>query len=45
LLLDAGLSRLANGHNANDCCNPDRDAEDRQNAAHLVSEERNESGL
>ena len=45
LLLDAGLPRFADGHNANDCRNPDSDAQHRQNAAHLVSEERNESGL
>jgi hypothetical protein len=45
LLLDAGLSRIAYGHNADDSRNADRDSQDSQNAAHFISEQRNESGL
>ncbi len=45
LLLDAGLSRLADGHDANDGRNPYRDSQDSQDAPHLISEQRNESGL
>jgi hypothetical protein len=40
LLLDARLSRFADSHNANHRCDPDGYPQDRQDAAHLVSEER-----
>jgi len=40
LLLDASLPRLADSHNANDRCDPDGDAQDRQNAPQLVSKQR-----
>jgi hypothetical protein len=40
LLLDPRLSRFANGDNANHRCDPDSDAQDRQDAAHFVSEQR-----
>jgi hypothetical protein len=45
LLLDTGLSRFADGHNANDCRDAYRDPQDSQDAAHLVSEQRDECGL
>src|SRR6266481_939102 len=45
LLLDAGLPRFPDSNDAYDCHNTYRDSQDSQNAAHLISEERNESGL
>jgi hypothetical protein len=45
LLLDTGLSRFADSHDANDCRNAYRYSQDSQDAAHLIPEERNESRL
>jgi hypothetical protein len=39
LLLDPGLSGVADGHNTDDSGNPNGDAQDRQDASHLVPEE------
>ncbi len=40
LLLDPRLSRFADSHNANHRRDTDGDSQDSQNAAHLVSEQR-----
>ena len=44
LLLDAGLSRFANGYDANHRGDPDGDAEDGEDASHLVAEQGNDGG-
>src|SRR4029077_3127905 len=44
LPLHLGLARLADGDHANDRRDADRDAEDREQAAHLVREQRPERG-
>jgi len=40
LLLDSRLSGFANGHDTDYCCNPDGYPQNRQDASHLVSEQR-----
>ena len=42
LLLDSRLSRFANGHDADHGGNPDGDPQNRQDASHLVSEQRHQ---
>src|SRR6516162_2226385 len=42
LLFDARLSRAADSDHTDYRRNPDRDSQDRQNASHLVSEERHQ---
>src|SRR6516164_9553003 len=42
LLFDARLSRSADSDHTDYRRNPDRDSQDRQNASHLVSEERHQ---
>jgi hypothetical protein len=42
LLLDSRLSRFANGHDADHCRNPDGYPQNRQDASHLVSEQRHQ---
>ena len=44
LLLDSRLSRVANCHDTDDRRNPDGDSQNRQDASHLVSEQRNQGG-
>lgn len=39
LLVDAGLFRFADGHNTDHRGNPDGDAQDGQNASHLIPEQ------
>ena len=42
VLLDSRLSRFTDGHNTDHSRNPDGDPENRQDASHLVSEQRHQ---
>lgn len=44
LLLDTSLASFADGDNTDDCGDADGDPQDRENAAHFISEQCDESG-